>query len=118
MSLLQSGQCVFEHRLEDPYFSSGDCGLRSAWGRPFALAGDGRHVLVCSGAGGVIYEMMGGGGGGASAVAESPAFEKVLGLKGHRRHTTCTDWSAAADCGPCITAGSDGHVRVSTLLSQ
>ena len=43
---------------------------------------------------------------------------KVLGLKGHKSHATCTDWSASNDCGPCVTAGYDGQIRISTLLSQ
>ncbi len=128
-SVYQSGQRIFEHLVEDPFFSDGDgaapCRWRTAWGRPFALAGDGRHLLVCSASGGIVYELRGGGAGiGAGGVggvdSSSPSsLEKVLGLKGHRRHTTCTDWSAANDdCGPCVTAGSEGHIRVSTLLSQ
>ena len=123
-SVYQSGQRIFEHQVEDPFFSDGDgaapCRQRTAWGRPFALAGDGRHLLVCSASGGI-----GGGGsigaggvcGGNSSLPSS--LENVLGLKGHRHHTTCTDWSAANDdCGPCVTAGREGHIRVFTLLSQ
>lgn len=72
----------------------------------FSFAGDGKHVLTCSTNGGVIYEF------------DDRGLEKVLGLKGHRTHTTCTDWSAANDCGPCVTAGFDGQIRVSTLLGQ
>ena len=45
-------------------------------------------------------------------------MENVLELKGHKTHLTCTDWSASNDCGPCVTAGFDGRIRVSTLLSQ
>ncbi len=102
-SLYQRGQKSVDHQLDDSYFSS--C-RRSAFGRVFSLSGDGKHILMCSNNGGIIYEL------GASGL------DKVLGLKGHREHTTCVDWSAASDCGPCITAGRDGQVRVSTLLSQ
>lgn len=31
---------------------------------------------------------------------------------------TFADWSASNDCGPCVTAGFDGQIRISTLLSQ
>ena len=91
--------------LEDPYFSETSY-PRAAWGKQFAFAGNGSHLLVCSSNGGVIYELQG------------DELSKVLGLKGHKRHATCTDWSASNDCGPCVTAGFDGQIRISTLLSQ
>ena len=49
---------------------------------------------------------------------EKGSMENVLELKGHNTHITCTDWSASNDCGPCVTAGVDGRIRVSTMLSQ
>ena len=67
--------------------------------------------MTCSTAGGVIYEVVEDSSG-------EKKLEKVLGLKGHRRHATCTDWSNSTDCGPCVTAGFDGQIRISTLLSQ
>ena len=79
-------------------------------GKQFAFAGDGQHVLVSSVNGGVIYELHEENG--------EKKLSKVLGLKGHQRHATCTDWSASTDCGPCVTAGVDGQIRISTLLSQ
>ena len=103
-SLYQAGRCRMSETIPDNYFESNY--PRKAYGRLFALAGNGRHVLVCSTAGGVIYEIGDGG------------MQKVLGMKGHAAHATCTDWSVANDCGPCITAAADGNVRVSTLLSQ
>jgi len=45
-------------------------------------------------------------------------MENVLELKGHKMHLTCTDWSASNDCGPCVTAGFDGKIRLSTMLNQ
>ena len=96
----------------------------------FISTGDGRHLLVCSSNGGVIYEMddsdMTGSGYGESSSNNATSgsgsnnqnLVKVLGLKGHKKHATCTDWSASNDCGPCVTAGFDGQIRISTLLSQ
>merc|ERR1712008_409563 len=55
-SFIQTSQKMFEVQLNDPYFSS-DAYPRAAWGKQFAFAGDGRHLLVCSSNGGVIYEM-------------------------------------------------------------
>lgn len=107
-SFIQTSQKLFDYQLEDPYFADDAHNYpRSGWGKQFAFAGDGKHVLACSSNGGVIYE-----------VIEEQSLNKVLGLKGHRRHATCTDWSASQDCGPCVTAGFDGQIRVSTLLSQ
>jgi WD40 repeat protein len=108
-SFIQTSQKLFETKLEDPYFTNENY-PRAAWGKQFAFAGDGNHVLTCSVNGGVIYEMVEENG--------EKKLEKVLGLKGHRRHATCTDWSASNDCGPCVTAGFDGQIRISTLLSQ
>ena len=96
----------------------------------YFFTGDGRHLLVCSSNGGVIYEMddldMTGSGYGESSSNNATSgsgsnnqnLVKVLGLKGHKKHATCTDWSASNDCGPCVTAGFDGQIRISTLLSQ
>jgi WD40 repeat protein len=105
-SMYQSGQRIFEHQLSDPYYAQETVYPRNSFGRQFALAGGGKHILTCSTSGGVIYRF------------DNVKLEKVLGLKGHRRHATCTDWSASNDCGPCVTAGFDGQIRVSTLLSQ
>ena len=82
--------------------------------------------MVCSSNGGVIYEMddsdmtgfYGEQSSSNAAIQQNSNLVKVLGLKGHKRHATCTDWSASNDCGPCVTAGFDGQIRISTLLSQ
>ena len=115
-SFIQTSQKLFEHKLDDPYFINKDVYPRAAWGKQFAFAGDGKHLLVCSANGGVIYEVI----STASEVTDftDKRLDKVLGLKGHKRHATCTDWSASTDCGPCVTAGFDGSIRISTLLSQ
>ncbi len=105
-SMYQSGQRIFEHPLNDLYYEQETVYPRHSWGRQFALAGSGKHILSCSTSGGVIYKF------------DGERLEKVLGLKGHRRHATCTDWSSANDCGPCVTAGFDGQIRLSTLLRQ
>lgn len=107
-SFIQTSQRVFDVQLEDSYFSQLELYPRAAWGKQFAFAGDGSHLLVCSTNGGVIYQVD----------EEEGKLVKVLGLKGHKRHATCTDWSASNDCGPCVTAGFDGQIRISTLLSQ
>lgn len=104
-SFIQTSQKILEAKLDDPIFCAENY-PKAACGKQFAFAGDGRHLLVCSTNGGVIYELV------------EDKLEKILGLKGHRRHATCTDWSASNDCGPCVTAGFDGQIRVSTLLSQ
>ena len=108
-SFIQTSQKIFETDLEDPYFSE-TCYPRAAWGKQFAFAGDGKHLLVCSSNGGVIYEL--------EDENMDQKLTKILGLKGHKRHATCTDWSASNDCGPCVTAGFDGQIKISTLLSQ
>ena len=91
------------------YFISGKYS-HSAFSKQFAIAGnDGKHVLVCSTNGGILYKM---------SNTENGSMENVLELKGHKTHITCTDWSASNDCGPCVTAGYDGRIRVSTMLSQ
>ena len=91
----------------------------------FVFLGDGKHLLVCSSNGGVIYEMDDsdqvscyGESLNLAATGSQQNLVKVLGLKGHKSHATCTDWSASNDCGPCVTAGYDGQIRISTLLSQ
>ena len=104
-SIVQTGSKLNEQMLEDPYFNR-ESYPRTAWGKTFALSNDGKHLLSCSISGGVIYEDSNG------------SFVKVLGLKGHKSHATCVDWSTANDVGPCVTADAHGHVRVSTLLSQ
>ena len=111
-SFIQTSQKIFDTNLEDPYFNS-ELYPRAAWGKQFSFAGDGKHILTCSTAGGVIYEVV-----EESSSNGEKKLEKVLGLKGHRRHATCTDWSNSTDCGPCVTAGFDGQIRISTLLSQ
>lgn len=107
-SFIQTSQRVFDVQLEDSYFSQLELYPRAAWGKQFAFAGDGSHLLVCSTNGGVIYQVD----------EDEGKLVKVLGLKGHKRHATCTDWSVSNDCGPCVTAGFDGQIRISTLLSQ
>lgn len=104
-SFIQTSQKLFEVNLED--FNSVEEYPRAAWGKQFAFAGDGKHLLICSNNGGVIYQL-----------EDDQKLVKILGLKGHKRHATCTDWSASNDCGPCVTAGFDGQIRISTLLSQ
>lgn len=104
-SLYQSGHRMFEHSLEDPYFNP-TAYPRAAWGQPMALSSNGKHLLTCSTNGGVIYEF------------DASRCDKVLGMKGLSDYATCTDWSTASDCGPCITAAKDGQIRISTLLSQ
>ena len=65
--------------------------------------------MVCSRKGGILYKILS---------SETDRLENVLDLKGHKSHLTCTDWSASTDCGPCVTAGFNGQIRVSTMLSQ
>ena len=68
-SMYQSGQRVFEHRLDDPYFAQDAVYPRNCWGRQFALAAGGKHILSCSTSGGVIYRF------------DNRRMVKVLGLK-------------------------------------
>ncbi len=121
-SFIQTSQKLFGANVEDNYFKNRDHYPRAAWGKQFAFAGDGKHLLVCSSNGGVIYEVDGNAPTMASVSSskelEESKLSKVLGLKGHKRHATCTDWSVSNDCGPCVTAGFDGQIRISTLLSQ
>ena len=107
-------RCTYLVNLNDDYlfwYFSFDLNILYL-GKVFAFAGGSKQeVLTCSSTGGVIYEVVEESNG-------DKKLEKVLGLKGHRRHATCTDWSVNADCGPCVTAGFDGQIRISTLLSQ
>lgn len=104
-SIYQTGQNVFEHKLEDPFFDPKSS--QSCWSRQMAFAANGKHFLSCSSNGGVIYEF------------DSDNVDKLLGLKGHQERTTCTDWTSVGDdCGPCVTADVTGQIRISTLLSQ
>ena len=68
-SMYQSGQRIFEHRLDDPYFAQDAVYPRNCWGRQFALAAGGKHILSCSTSGGVIYRF------------DNRKMVKVLGLK-------------------------------------
>ena len=65
--------------------------------------------MVCSTNGGILYKI---------SSTKPDRLENVLELRGHKSHLTCTDWSASNDCGPCVTAGFNGQIRVSTMLSQ
>ena len=100
-SIVQTSQKVFGVTVDDSYFEQ--C-PRNALGAAFSFTGDDRHILACSTNGGVIYE--------------AQTMDKVLGLRGHSTYVTCVDWSHSTDHGPCVTAGCDGQIRVSTLLCQ
>ena len=68
-SMYQSGQRMFEHRFDDPYFAQDTVYPRNCWGKQFALAAGGKHILCCSTSGGVIYRF------------DNSKMAKVLGLK-------------------------------------
>ena len=72
-SMYKSGQRMFEHRFDDPYFAQETVYPRNCWGRQFALAAGGSHILCCSTSGGVIYRF------------DSTKMAKVLGLKVKQR---------------------------------
>lgn len=77
----------------------------------FCLSPDGDHILTGTQSGAVIYRLPSGEG-----ETDSGQLEKVLGLRGEHP-TSAVDWSAG-DCGPAVTAGTDGAVKIYTLLCQ
>ncbi|XP_061592725.1 WD repeat-containing protein 91 [Cololabis saira] len=94
-----------------PFVLSGYSGYKQVQvprGRLFAFDSEGRHILTCSGSGGLIYRVTNG----------EPALERVLALGGHRAPVVTVDWCSALDCGTCLTASMDGRVQLSTLLAQ
>jgi len=88
----------------------GQLGGDTVGDRPaFCLSPDGDHMLTGTSGGAVIYRL-------PKGEAESGQLEKVLGLRGEHP-TSAVDWSAG-DCGPAVTGGADGAVKIYTLLCQ
>jgi len=77
----------------------------------FCLSPDGDHILTGTQGGAVIYRLPKG-----DEDSETGQLEKVLGLRGEHP-TSAVDWSAG-DCGPAVTGGTDGSVKIYTLLCQ
>jgi len=94
-SIIRAGHKVWE----------GEIGV----GPGFCLSPDGEHILTGTQGGAVIYRLPRGETGDTE-------LEKVLGLRGEHP-TSAVDWSAG-DCGPAVTAGTDGAVKIYTLLCQ
>jgi len=101
-SIIRAGQKVWEGQL----------GADAGGERPgFCLSPDGEHILTGTQGGAVIYRLPRG-----EEDNEEGQLEKVLGLRGEHP-TSAVDWSAG-DCGPAVTAGTDGAVKIYTLLCQ
>jgi len=100
-SIIRTGHKVWEGQL------GGEGGEKPA----FCLSPDGDHILTGTQSGAVIYRLPRGEG-----ETEPGQLEKVLGLRGEHP-TSAVDWSAG-DCGPAVTAGTDGSVKIYTLLCQ
>lgn len=100
-SIIRTGHKVWEGQL------GGEGGEKPA----FCLSPDGDHILTGTQSGAVIYRLPRGEG-----ETDSGQLEKVLGLRGEHP-TSAVDWSAG-DCGPAVTAGTDGAVKIYTLLCQ
>lgn len=120
-SLVQTGQKMQEATLANPdfpYFNDRPSFPRNSLSSPmFTFTGsDERHFLACSTDGGDICKLK--SGQAESHSSSGCSVEKVLGLRGHSSHVTCVDWSHSTDHGPCVTASSDGRIKVSTLLCQ
>ncbi|KAM4634225.1 WD repeat-containing protein 91 isoform 1-T3 [Polymixia lowei] len=106
----QSEQALSQHAT-GPFVMSGYSGYKQVQaprGRLFAFDSEGKHILTCSGNGGVIYRL----------TNSEPALEGVLALGGHKAPVVTVDWSSAVDCGTCLTASMDGKIKLSTLLAQ
>nr|CAD7444336.1 unnamed protein product [Timema bartmani] len=102
-SLNQSGNSVWEAELPDceEIFSN----LETPHSQLFTFDPSGSYVLTCGSAGGSIYQL-------------SPrSLTSILNLGGHRAPALAVDWTFANQCATCVTASSDGKVRVSTLLA-
>jgi len=101
-SIIRAGHKVWE----------GQIGVETGGERPgFCLSPDGDHILTGTQGGAVIYRLPRGEGDN-----DQGQLEKVLGLRGEHP-TSAVDWSAG-DCGPAVTAGTDGAVKIYTLLCQ
>nr|CAD7405096.1 unnamed protein product [Timema cristinae] len=102
-SLNQRGNSVWEAELPDcqEIFSN----LETPHSQLFTFDPSGSYVLTCGYAGGSIYQL-------------SPrSLTSILNLGGHRAPALAVDWTFANQCATCVTASSDGKVRVSTLLA-
>ena len=77
----------------------------------FCLSPDGDHILTATQSGSTIYRLP-----KSEAGSELSQLEKVLGLRGEHP-TSAVDWSSG-DCGPAVTGGTDGSVKIYTLLCQ
>ena len=106
-SMVQTSQKLFGSQISDDYFDVTKW-PRSSWSQQFTFTVDNRHLLACSTAGGIVYEIN----------QEKGRIDTVVELKGHSGYTTCTDWSTSTDCGPAVTAGHNGLIKISTLLIQ
>nr|CAD7201638.1 unnamed protein product [Timema douglasi] len=102
-SLNQRGNSVWEAELPDcqEIFSN----LETPQSQLFTFDPSGSYVLTCGSTGGSIYQL-------------SPrSLTSILNLGGHRAPALAVDWTFANQCATCVTASSDGKVRVSTLLA-
>nr|CAD7434509.1 unnamed protein product [Timema monikensis] len=102
-SLNQRGNSVWEAELPDcqEIFSN----LETPHSQLFTFDPSDSYVLTCGYAGGSIYQL-------------SPrSLTSILNLGGHRAPALAVDWTFANQCATCVTASSDGKVRVSTLLA-
>jgi len=117
-SIVQTSRQLLQVKIEDEYFDNYANFPRNSYSSVFTFTGDSGHFVACSTQGGIIYQIKNGTDETASATSGGGKLEKVLALKGHSAHATCTDWSLSTDHGPCVTGGFDGKIKVSTLLCQ
>ncbi|XP_014277435.1 WD repeat-containing protein 91 isoform X1 [Halyomorpha halys] len=72
----------------------------------FSLHQNGKHVLIACGENGTnIYQITNCG------------LQLMLHLRDHKSLLTACDWSTANQCATCLSAASDGIIRISTILT-
>jgi len=72
----------------------------------FSLHQSGKHVLTtCGHNGAKIYQVSGDG------------LKPMLDLQGHRSPLVACDWTTANQCATCLSASTDGKIKISTILT-
>lgn len=72
----------------------------------FSLHQSGKHVLMSCGESGTnIYQI------------KNCGLQMMIPLRGHKSVLTACDWSTANQCATCLSASTDGIIKISTILT-
>ncbi|XP_067011129.2 WD repeat-containing protein 91 [Anabrus simplex] len=96
-----NGQVLWETVIPD---ASALQNVPSPHGQLFTCEATGTYIFICGPLGGNIFQLGAG-------------LTRVLELGGHRSPVLAADWAIANQSATCITASSEGKIRVSTLLT-